>query len=468
MAAAAIASNSVSHQYAVSTTHNISCAESYIDNLDTFFATVEKAIKGAFPKAGGASRYSAVQVLLLSWEEDDLKVIDEVTTLDIVFTDLYGFGVEQWLIPSSDSHDELGDRLRAFKKQYSKEDTLLIVYYGGHGYLNDSRQPVWVCNQTPKASTVKWYAHQVSLEEAASDVLILLDCCHAGACSGEANTGVKEVIAACGFDTWAPGVGDHSFTKSLIEELKSHSAGLAFSAAYLHSKILDRLKHWSPRYNAERLTVQDREGRWKDMERRKTPVYISLNKFNIQKSIEIRSRLETRESHSDAGSVDSRENDYHTTVNIAIHVKGDATRNRDKFEAWLKETPLPAVYVKLQAVMESYSTLVVLSLPVAVENLLPDDPACSFIGFSTSSNLLLSTQTKDVDTTKCEKEISPLTDSKNHPWMQRYSLGQQPILVEQVNTQQVSSIASVSFLQETPPVSCCMVADILAAHPFHQ
>lgn len=58
---------------------------------------------------------------------------------------------------------------------------------------------------------------------------------------------------------------------------------------------------------------------------------------------------------------------------------------------WIKDIPLLAKSVKVQAVVPSCSTLVILSLPVAAWNLLPDHPACAFVGFTTSLNLLLPT-----------------------------------------------------------------------------
>lgn len=78
-------------------------------------------------------------------------------------------------------------------------------------------------NTQKNAPTLRWSAHQASLEELSCDVLILLDCCTAGGASGVANKGLKEVIAACGFETWPPGVGEHSFPKSLTDELRQIS-----------------------------------------------------------------------------------------------------------------------------------------------------------------------------------------------------------------------------------------------------
>ena len=124
-------------------THDVSRASHHLQDIKDFLATVNRATRSAFPNSG-KSRYQAVHALLLSWAEDDLGVLVELDRLARVFTELYDFCTEKWLIPSDDSHGELGDRLRAFTKTHAQENVLLIVYYGGHGFLNDYRQPIWL------------------------------------------------------------------------------------------------------------------------------------------------------------------------------------------------------------------------------------------------------------------------------------------------------------------------------------
>lgn len=62
---------------------------------------------------------------------------------------------------------------------------------------------------------------QCLFEEASSDVLLLYDCCHSATVptSNSGRGGVTEVIAACGYETTAPEVDEHSFTKALLEIL---------------------------------------------------------------------------------------------------------------------------------------------------------------------------------------------------------------------------------------------------------
>lgn len=92
---------------------------------------------------------------------------------------------------------------------------------------------------------------QSLLEEADADVLFLYDCCHSAALStsdsqSHENGGVKEVLAACGFESIAPEVDQLSFTKALIETLALASRDLTFSIPELHSQVLSRIMRWTP------------------------------------------------------------------------------------------------------------------------------------------------------------------------------------------------------------------------------
>lgn len=66
-----------------------------------------------------------------------------VAELRSVFCDIYRFDTEEWKIPSNRSHNSLAFKLMGFLEEYDSKDSLLIVYYGGHGGMNDDRQCVW-------------------------------------------------------------------------------------------------------------------------------------------------------------------------------------------------------------------------------------------------------------------------------------------------------------------------------------
>ena len=75
---------------------------------------------------------------------------------------------------------------------------------------------------------MQWSGIQVLLEQAESDVLILLDCCAAGTANAGGGSGVTELIAACAFNATANGVGPHSFTNALVIELTELSRKPSF------------------------------------------------------------------------------------------------------------------------------------------------------------------------------------------------------------------------------------------------
>jgi hypothetical protein len=133
---------------------------------------------------------------------------------------------------------------------------------------------------------------QSLLERAESDVLILYDCCHSAASRtgpfDRINIGVKEVIAACGYESVAAEVDQHSFTKALIQSLAEFSQGLPFSVGELHTRVLDRLKCWAPclAQDEEERFVRHSNGRLAyEHQPRKTPVYSIICETAPRRSI---------------------------------------------------------------------------------------------------------------------------------------------------------------------------------------
>jgi hypothetical protein len=55
----------------------------------------------------------------------------------------YAFGTEIWAIPTDNAHLELMMRIGQLIKDHEAEDTLFVVYYGGHARIDESRQSRW-------------------------------------------------------------------------------------------------------------------------------------------------------------------------------------------------------------------------------------------------------------------------------------------------------------------------------------
>jgi hypothetical protein len=115
----------------------------YHMRLKDFGAELQKAANAVFP-GGQHSRYEKVDVILLSWKDEDpkLPVSLEIRELADTFANLYGYHVEEFLIPSQDSHNQLQVKILQFLWNHNPSH-LKIVYYAGHGKLTNHGQPAW-------------------------------------------------------------------------------------------------------------------------------------------------------------------------------------------------------------------------------------------------------------------------------------------------------------------------------------
>jgi len=128
-------------------THDVSHTGEHIPDISHFANDLERAAKAAWPRRHQI-RYSRVHALLLSWEDDDLGVVSEVNALKDVLADLYHYNVQTYKIPSIKPKRALDARLEDFLRKAEEEggqETLLIVYYGGHATRipRSNDFPIW-------------------------------------------------------------------------------------------------------------------------------------------------------------------------------------------------------------------------------------------------------------------------------------------------------------------------------------
>jgi hypothetical protein len=210
-----------------------------------------------------------------------------------------------------------------------------------------------------------------------------------------------ETIAACGFETTAPSPGKHSFTYTLIEVLEDWIDRPSFSAAMLHTEILFILKQKRPERGMDGR-------RW---ELCSTPVHFVCTGDPKALGIEIASLRSVAKNDQDeiqpnpTTYVDAMELDDDISSRnplTAIHPNGDykiphvlisiaLEEDQESLDAlscrrWLLNFPALVKYATVEGVYRGFSTLVTLSLPVMIWDLLPDHHACSFIGYVISPN----------------------------------------------------------------------------------
>jgi hypothetical protein len=75
-------------------------------------------------------------------------------------------------------------------------------------------------------------------------------------------------------------------------------------------------------------------------------------------------------------------------VLITLALEEEQLLDFEQCRRWLQDFPALAKYATVQGIYRSNSTLLILSLPVPIWDWIPDDPACVFIGYVHSQNLL--------------------------------------------------------------------------------
>lgn len=75
-------------------------------------------------------------------------------------------------------------------------------------------------------------------------------------------------------------------------------------------------------------------------------------------------------------------------VIISLALEEKQTLNSESGQKWLASFPALVKYAKIEGVYKSFSTLVLLSIPVFIWDFLPDNLGCSFVAYVTSPNMM--------------------------------------------------------------------------------
>ncbi|KAH7364583.1 hypothetical protein BKA65DRAFT_491666 [Rhexocercosporidium sp. MPI-PUGE-AT-0058] len=396
-------------------------------DLEDFGKSLQEAANAVFAGAGNRrSRYSNVSVILFSWEDEDpnLPVSLEIAALKHVFVNLYGYEAIEWQIPNLNSHTALNLRILQFLAEGDCKN-LKIIYYAGHGKLSSRGQAVWTsygnCH-AERPPMVKWSGIQNALEESESDVLILLDCCASGLSNTDEGNGVTELLAACAFNNTTKGVGPFSFTHVLISQLKNLVSRPSFTIGYLYNLMFAQVQALPVKSAEYRkppihlvLTQDHRFPRSITLSCRKPEKQdipdISMDmleehadQYAVLDSVDQSSLSDESEKVSDSSLFANSSESPATSLSLipeyprllfSIRMSEDInprTLSPELFADWLSALPMEAKSVRVEADFASDSTLLMVSMLIALMGYLPRSEAISLLGTVRSNNLLSTDQ----------------------------------------------------------------------------
>ncbi|RCI12810.1 hypothetical protein L249_0546, partial [Ophiocordyceps polyrhachis-furcata BCC 54312] len=331
--------------------------------------------------------YRDVSVLLLSWQ-DDSAVRDDVAALEQVLHKDYHYDTQRWQIPTVPNPSiKLGVQMASFL-EHARPNHLLIIYYSGHGYVGSDGQLYWACNARDDAVKLKWDCVRCLFEDAQSDILLLLDTCAMPDAATAGSHGVKQAIAARSAEHHLPAADSScSFTSNLTESLRKLAGGGPFSVQRLYDEIISQQLAQAPRVEPNGASVPP-------LEQSQLPIFFNLapdkgqNLILVPLSARPLTAVNGGEDHLiDPDSVaDVRFGETRTLVCTTF--VGDANPDMTFFNQWLQNTPPLAAKIAVEGIFLGPPTILVISMPHSLWNVVQYDKICCFMGHITSHNMV--------------------------------------------------------------------------------
>ncbi|KAL9591887.1 MAG: hypothetical protein Q9179_007273 [Wetmoreana sp. 5 TL-2023] len=241
---------------------------------DELAITFNKTLEGHYRH--GKTGYQRVVVLFLTWEEDDMQCkglevrtllafygrirIDyiQVDALRNLFENRFHYETKSYEIPKTRWQTGLQKEIADLYYDYDSPDNLVILYYGGHGYVGGETESLKLAAKVEADASGDPTAFMNDIlgccRLPACDQLLILDCCYAANAFGIEHIGKRkfEMIVSSGSQNRVP-APDHpgsftkTFTKILTELLDQNKDGFITSQLYrkiYHSIPPDETKPW--------------------------------------------------------------------------------------------------------------------------------------------------------------------------------------------------------------------------------
>lgn len=350
------------------------------------------------------SQHTNVSVLLLRWDEDT-SVEPDLLALEKVFRERYNYHTDKWAIPTVPNPSiKLGAQIVSFVEN-ARPDHLLIIYYAGHGYVGPDNQLFWASNTREDAAKLKWDGVRCLFEDAQSEILLLIDSCAVRDAALAGSHGAKQAIAAYTPDQSSLEPGPRSFTASLAEALHRLSTGRPFGVQRLYDELVAQRQQEAAQALA-RLT----NGAAKSVEApEKSPVFLTLTAAKGHgivlvpldpKGARLQSPPQSAEADTQSLWKGAREDRPvapeevtdlifdEARVLVCTTFVGDASSDMAYFNQWLHNMPPIASKITVEGMFLGPPTMLLISMPHAIWNIVQHDKVCCFLGHINSNNMI--------------------------------------------------------------------------------
>ncbi|KAG7288492.1 hypothetical protein NEMBOFW57_004845 [Staphylotrichum longicolle] len=427
-------------------------------------------------------KHTSVSVLMLRWEEDT-SVEKDLLALEKVFRERYHYHTDKWAIPTVPNPSiKLGVQMASFLDN-ARPDHLLIIYYAGHGYVGPDNQLYWACNAREDAAKLKWDGVRCLFEDAQSEILLLIDSCAVRDAPMAGSHGAKQAIAAYTPDQTSLEAGSRSFTATLAETLQKLSTpGRPFSV----QKLADDLRQQRQQESAQAAGRLTNGSAKPNPSAERTPAFFTLTPAKGQGIILVPLDPKTSQLQSPPNSADAdAQNTWRSKpedrplnpeevldltldeqrVLVCTTFVGDASPDMAFFNQWLHNVPPTSSKITVEGMFLGPPTMLLISMPHSVWNIVQHDKVCCFLGYISSHNMIHLYQRlvnshpsgmlgiKDAEDGHALKRSPSVRENSSHcPTLQKETPRRQGSHLSQAVAAAMSTTLSQTSPGQTPPV----------------
>ncbi|KAI0386891.1 hypothetical protein F5Y04DRAFT_73478 [Hypomontagnella monticulosa] len=345
------------------------------------------------------SPYTKTSVLILRWEEDN-AVEQELTDLDHVLRERYNYRTERFNIPTiANPSVKLGVRMASFLEN-AAPDHLLIIYYAGYGYVGADNQLYWASSPR-KTSKLKWSGFRCLFEEAQSDILLLLDTCATKEQITLDGSSAKQVLAANTPEHYSRDHNLRSFTYHITAALAKFCGGRPFPVEHLYHEVAyerqQELMAGLTNGASKSITFSDKLPLLYTISPGKGQG-ISLSRLPSNAEVQLRSPPLVTDGDAQLLRTARDEPIIHPSavadltfdeprVLVCTTFVGEASPDMSSFNHWLHNAPAIASKIAVEGMFLGPPTMLLISMPVPVWNVVQHDKVCCFLGYVNSHNM---------------------------------------------------------------------------------
>ncbi|KAJ9243813.1 hypothetical protein DTO280E4_3006 [Paecilomyces variotii] len=329
---------------------------------------IESAVQNALTSD---KKYENVGVLSLRWVNDDLNLGQIETELLDTFKTTFNYATESYIIPATSYNAAatgVKRKLGSFMAKYDNASSLAIVIYQGHSHYAQHgivpQQLVLFGSSNPAAPAIPWSFIEANLS-IEGDTLAILDSCFS---SAAAMTGLNtEYLVASAFESPASAIIQRSFTRRLIDLFKSQ-INPEMTVAQIHAKLVNQA---------------NQPGSGLDY----TFVHIACDN---KQSITLRP---LRHMPRELAALKKGDELADGKVLVSVLLEGKTSiPSVSEWETWLaRAIPEDVADIKIEAVFETGSALCLMTMPIAVFDMLKGhnhEGAYGFVAYVESNNLM--------------------------------------------------------------------------------